>query len=111
MAKSKAPSRGRLTKEESSACFDPAVASEDSVQERRAENGSVRQPSELRPEPENGPLSPFARTEGLPDSDAGSRHPLESVIGSFAEEPLWDEFLEAMREYERQREAQESAGE
>ncbi len=41
----------------------------------------------------------------------GAGHPWRRVIGSLANNPLYDEWREAMAEYRRQREAEEEARE
>jgi len=38
-------------------------------------------------------------------------HPLASVAGSFADDPLWDEFLQAMEESRRQLDAADAVHE
>jgi len=37
-------------------------------------------------------------------------HPLDSVIGSMADEPLWDEFMQAIRDYTQEMEERDNTG-
>ena len=45
----------------------------------------------------NGPGSPAALP--TPGTESTGRHPLAPLADSYADEPLWEEFLAAIREY------------
>ena len=46
---------------------------------------------------EHGAVMPGSAT-----SQTGLNHPLAGVIGMFADDPLWDEFIEEMAKYRRE---------
>ena len=62
-------------------------------------------PARTNPAPRSGPDTV------LPSDGLGENHPLRPTFGVFHDNPTWEEFMENIREYRRQLDAQELARE